>query len=324
MLFGAVASHGLSAMVDDLRETPFWESGMDQQTLRSTTSHRDQWLALLERQGVGHPRSLHVTEVPCGVVQVTAGEPAGHLCLEGAPANVLMFNLSPVQGLRQTRDGRSSVSDMLHGEMTLMPCGVPSQWSWNSTCDRLDVMVPTDVFGDESALLDVVDRRVFRDSEMETICRCLYKEVSLGDMADRLFVESLVVQLGVLLLRRHSTAPQEAGSISLGGLTRGQARRVLDHIESNLSRDLTLRELAGTANLSPHHFARMFKRTIGTAPHRYVVERRVEHAKRMLRTPGASLVEVGLSMGFCNQSHFTSTFSRVVGVTPTRFIKLHS
>lgn len=298
---------------------------MDQQTFRSAASHRDQWLALLERQNVGHPRSLHVTEVPCGVVQVTAGEPPGHIRLEGAPANVLMYNLSPVQGLRQTREGHSSVSDMLHGEMTLMPCGVPSQWSWNSTCDRLDVMVPADVFGDESALLDVVDRRVFRDSEMETICRRLYKEVSLGGMADRLLVESLVMQLGVLLLRRHSTAPQEAGSIYPGGLTRCQARRILDYIESNLSRDLTLRELAGTANLSPHHFARMFKRTVGTAPHRYVVERRVEHAKRMLRTRGGvSLVEVGLSMGFCNQSHFTSAFSRVVGVTPARFIKLNS
>jgi AraC family transcriptional regulator len=297
---------------------------MDPQTFRSPTSHRDQWLALLEWQGVGHPRSLHVTEVPSGVVQVTAGEPPGHIRLEGAPANVLMFNLSPVQGLRQTRDGRSSVSDMLHGEMTLMPSGMPSEWSWNSACDRLDVMLPADVFGDESALLDVVDRRVFRDSEMETICRSLYREVSLGEMADRLFVESLVMQLGVLLLRRHATAPKEARSMSPAGLTRGQARGVLDYIESNLSRELTLRELAGTASLSPHHFARMFKRTIGTAPHRYVVERRVEHAKRMLRTSGTSLVEVGLSMGFCNQSHFTSTFSRVVGVTPTRFIKLHS
>jgi AraC family transcriptional regulator len=185
-------------------------------------------------------------------------------------------------------------------------------------------MVPNDVFGDGSALLDVIDRRVFRDSEMETICRRLYREVSLGEMADRLFVESLVMQLGVLLLRRHSTALEKAGGMPLAGLTRGQARRVLDYIESNLSRDLTLRELAGTANLSPYHFARMFKRTIGTAPHRYIVERRVEQAKHMLRKSDTSLVEVGLSMGFCNQSHFTSTFSRVVGVTPTRFIKLHS
>jgi transcriptional regulator GlxA family with amidase domain len=58
---------------------------------------------------------------------------------------------------------------------------------------------------------------------------------------------------------------------------------------------------------------------MSTAPHRYVLERRVERAKAMLRTTGASLIEVSLSTGFCDQSHFTSTFSRIVGATPTMF-----
>jgi hypothetical protein len=66
-------------------------------------------------------------EVPMGLVRVTIGEPPGRIGLEGATANVLMFNLTPVQGLRQTRDGHSFVSDMLYGDMTLMPRGAPSQ-----------------------------------------------------------------------------------------------------------------------------------------------------------------------------------------------------
>jgi AraC family transcriptional regulator len=281
-------------------------------------SHRDQWLALLDKHGVGPPKALHVIEVPGAVVQATIGEPAGRLGLEGAPANVLMFNMSPVQGLRQTREGRSFVSDMLYGDMTLMPPGVPSQWSWNSACDRLDAIVSADVFGDGSKL-DVVDRALFRDSEMEAICRRLYREVSLDGMAKRLYVESLVMQLAVLLLRRHSTASEAVRILPSSGLTHNQARRVLDYIESNLNRELTLRELAGITDLSPHHFARMFKQTIGVAPHRYVLERRVERAKEMLRTSSASLVEISLSMGFCSQSHFTSTFRRMVGATPTEF-----
>ena len=115
-------------------------------------SHRERWLSLLDNYGVGHPKSLHLMEVPGGLVQATIGEPPGQLCLESAPGNVLMFNLSPVQALRQVRDGRSFVSHMLHGDMTLMPWGVPSQWSWNSTCDRLDVIVSPDVFGDGNKL----------------------------------------------------------------------------------------------------------------------------------------------------------------------------
>jgi AraC family transcriptional regulator len=102
-------------------------------------------------------------------------------------------------------------------------------------------------------------------------------------------------------------------------LTRSQARRVLEYIETNLSREVTLREMAGVVDLSPYHFARMFKRTMSTAPHRYVLERRVERAKAMLRTTGASLIEISLFTGFSDQSHFTNTFRRIVGATPTRF-----
>jgi AraC family transcriptional regulator len=102
-------------------------------------------------------------------------------------------------------------------------------------------------------------------------------------------------------------------------LTRNQARRVLDYIESNLSRELSLGELARIADLSLHHFARVFKKTIGVAPHRYVLTRRVEHAKGMLRATSASLVGIGLSAGFCSQSHFSSTFRRMVGATPAEF-----
>lgn len=255
-------------------------------------------------------------------MQATTGEPPGRISLEGAPGSVLMFNMSPVQGLRQVRDGRSFVSDMLHGEMTLMPRGVPSQWSWNSSCDRLDVIVLPHAFGDGSNL-DVVDRFVFRDPKMEAVCRRLYMELGLGCMAERLYVESQVTKLAVLLLQRHSTASQRSTIPPSSGLTRIQARRILDYIESNLSRHLTLSELARTIDLSLHHFARMFKRTIGAAPHQYVLERRVEHAKRMMRAANARLVEVSLLAGFSSQSHFTSTFHRMVGATPAEFRAFH-
>jgi AraC family transcriptional regulator len=275
-------------------------------------------LALLEKNGVGHPKFLHAVEVPGGLVQATIGEPPGQIRLDGAPANVLMFNMSPVQALRQVREGRSFVSDMLHGEMTLMPGGVPSEWSWNSTCDRLDVIVSGDVFGNGSTL-DAMDHFRFRDAEMEAICRRLYREVTLNDMADRLYIESLVMQLAVSVLRRHSSASETTSILPSSGLTRHQARRVLEYIEANLSREVTLREMAGIVDLSSYHFARMFKRTMSEAPHHYMLERRVERAKTMLRTTGASLPEISLSTGFCDQSHFTSTFRRVVGVTPSRF-----
>jgi AraC family transcriptional regulator len=158
-----------------------------------------------------------------------------------------------------------------------------------------------------------------RDPEIEAICRRLYRELRLDGRADRLYVESLVVELAGLLLRRHSTVSGPATIPPSSGLTRKQTRRVFEYIESSLSEDLTLRELAGIAGLSTQHFARMFKRVVGASPHQYVVERRVERAKAMLRTTEASLAGISLSTGFCGQSHFTSAFRRAVGLTPTEF-----
>ena len=129
------------------------------------------------------------------------------------------------------------------------------------------------------------------------------------------------MKLAVLLLRGHSTASPAERVLPASGLTRNQARRVLDFIESNLNHELTLKELAGIANLSRHHFARMFKQTIGVAPHRYVLERRLERAKQMLRTADSNLAAISLSTGFDSQSHFTSTFHRMIGTTPGEFQK---
>jgi AraC family transcriptional regulator len=294
---------------------------MEQRDVLLELDYRAQWLALLERYGVGHPKVLNVVEAPGILVQTTVGEPPGRLSLEGAPGNVLMVNMSPVQALRQNRAARSFVSDMLQGDMTLMPSGVPSEWSWNSVCDRLDIIISTDVLGEETKL-DVVDRFLFRDREIDAICRRLYRAMTLPDVAERLYVQSLVIEIAALLERRHSTSSQSAKTLQVGGLMRHQARRVLEYIEANLAHETTLNDLAAIADLSPHHFLRMFKRTMSMTPHQYVLERRVEGAKKMLRMKTNSLVEIGLTVGFCNQSHFTTAFHRMVGATPAEFQKM--
>lgn len=292
---------------------------MHKQPGQAANAHRDQWLTRLHESGIGQPRALWAVGVSGAIVQATIGEPPGHLCLEGIPANVLMFNLSPVQALHQAREGRSLVNNMLCGEMTLMSRGTPSEWSWNSTCDRLDVVLAADVLGDGSAL-DAVDRFVFRDAEMEATCRRLYREVSSGDVADPLRMESFVLQLAALVLLRHSRTSEATLAIrSSGGLTRNQIRRVIEYIEAHLNREVTLHEIAQILDLSPYHFARMFKRTMTTAPYQYVLERRVERAKAMLRAGDTSLLDISLSTGFCNQSHFARTFRRMVGATPALF-----
>lgn len=101
-----------------------------------------------------------------------------------------------------------------------------------------------------------------------------------------------------------------------GGLSPAAVRRVQLFVEANLGRPLPLKELAGRSGLSAFHFARAFKQTMGVTPHAYVLQRRVERARELLRTTDRSLGEVALETGFGSQSHFTTVFRRITGLTP--------
>ena len=294
---------------------------MKQDHLNPESAYRDQWLALLEKNGVRPPRDLRVIAVPGILAQITRGEPAGSLELPESPGNVLMVNLSPVQALRQFRNQRSFVSNMLNWDMTLMPQGTRSAWSWNSACDRFDLIVSPDVLGGEHKI-DTVDRFLFRDRKLQNICRQLCREISLRDRADRLNIEVLAIEASWLLLYEYSTGRTRAPSIPRGGLTHNRARQVVEFVEENLGRAVTVRELADLAELSTYHFVRMFKKTLGLTPYQYLLERRVERAKELLRSKTTLLADVGLSVGFGNQSHFTSAFHRAVGTTPAEFQRL--
>jgi AraC family transcriptional regulator len=93
-------------------------------------------------------------------------------------------------------------------------------------------------------------------------------------------------------------------------------RTVCDFIEANLCRQITLEDLAALVHLSPFHFARCFKATMGLAPHQYVIARRIELAKRLLLTTTLNVAEIAWSIGYENISHFRRLFAMHIGVTP--------
>jgi len=104
-----------------------------------------------------------------------------------------------------------------------------------------------------------------------------------------------------------------------GGLPAGALRRVLLHIEENLGERVGLGTLAAVAGLSKWHFGRAFKRSVGTAPHSYLVQRRIERAKQLVAETNRPLADIGYETGFADQSHFTHVFAAMVGATPLSF-----
>ncbi len=123
--------------------------------------------------------------------------------------------------------------------------------------------------------------------------------------------------LALQLLRRHSTLAECEALEHLDIPTR-RLRAALEYIDPHLCGDLSLDAIAAAANLSTFRFARGFRRALGQPPHQYIIGRRLERARDLLRTPQES-IEVAGRVGFATQSHFTAVFSRRCGVSPQRY-----
>ncbi len=100
------------------------------------------------------------------------------------------------------------------------------------------------------------------------------------------------------------------------GLTHTQSQQAIDYIHTYLNRDLSLTELASVVNISPNHFASLFKQAMGISPHQYVIQQRVERAKLMLSKTDLAISDIAIQVGFSSQSHLTQQFKRVTGLTP--------
>lgn len=123
-----------------------------------------------------------------------------------------------------------------------------------------------------------------------------------------------------LALLSHTPANPNApdpDTIRAGGLAAWQTRRVQSMIEAQLGERLLIAELATAVRLSPSHFARAFKRSVGCSPHHYMLKRRIERAKEHMRTSDTPLAQIAVECGFSDQSHFTRCFKRCEGETPT-------
>src|SRR5437870_12455651 len=107
------------------------------------------------------------------------------------------------------------------------------------------------------------------------------------------------------------------GDQAAGGLPECRLRRVAQYVQDNLHRELRLAELSGLVHMSPYHFARLFKQSTGVSPHRFLVRRRIEQARALLAAQTLPIAEIARSVGFRTPSHFTTTFRRVTGITPS-------
>ena len=147
---------------------------------------------------------------------------------------------------------------------------------------------------------------------------CLLPAVENAHEANELFVGYVAMALGTHLLRAHARLLGSTRS-RRSGLAPWQLRTAKALMHTHLDGELSLARIAAECGLSTPHFARAFKASTGTPPHRWLMDQRIAESKRLLTDSSLSLTEIAIKCGFSDQSHFTRAFAAAVGAPPRRW-----
>ncbi|WP_341582466.1 helix-turn-helix transcriptional regulator [Marinobacter metalliresistant] len=120
------------------------------------------------------------------------------------------------------------------------------------------------------------------------------------------------------VVSRHSDLPQTLPEVT-GTLSLRYRRLLQERINAQLSQPLTLADMASWVNLSPYHFARLFRATFDCAPYQYVQEQRLIRARDMLRKRSDNITAIALTCGFNDSSQFSRAFKSRFGITPSGY-----
>jgi AraC family transcriptional regulator len=158
-----------------------------------------------------------------------------------------------------------------------------------------------------------------RDELIEQLCVSVLREAMRPSAGGGVFIEAM----GLALMARLVNAYAESSPMTrlfapsrMPAMATERLDRVMEFMRANIENDISLEAIAGVACLSPFHFSRVFRKMTGMAPHRYLANLRMAHARKLLANSRLPLVDIAAAIRFSNQANFSRAFRRAVGTTP--------
>ena len=230
----------------------------------------------------------------------------------------LILNLSETHAAWRRIDGRTTAADPKIGAITLTPPGRSTTFGLDGSSSGLIMRLPwPETAAGYAATHDIDPARLEVQPRLTVVdpilARLVYAACDVGG-------EETFHAITERLLTAHSGhAARNAPALLRGGLSPIQIRRVEDRVESGLAGPLTLATMADEAGLSPFHFAREFRRTVGVSPHQFVLRRRVDRAIALLARRNMTVARIAALTGFADDRHLARHMRRQTGLGPGRF-----
>lgn len=106
-------------------------------------------------------------------------------------------------------------------------------------------------------------------------------------------------------------------------IAQARLKQAREFMLAHLDQDIGLEQTAAACGMSINHFVRVFRRHMGTTPHRWLISQRLEVAMRLMQDPEQALASIAASSGFADQSHLTRVFAERIGTTPGQWRRAH-
>ncbi|MEX3014006.1 helix-turn-helix transcriptional regulator [Gymnodinialimonas hymeniacidonis] len=278
-------------------------------------------LPLLNSDGLEHTSAASLLSV-----RYFQAEPDSMPTEAFAEHHVLLNLKDEPHRVQNTRDGELRDFTFSKHDIIVTTAGMRSGWRWFAQSDVIVVTLdPARVqrFA-ETELGLLLDSRQFKDLPLFSdadLCAAgvmLRDALEADDMTSAVMFEALSRVFLVKLLQRYGKRRPEQVALS-ARFTSAHYNRVLAFIRANLDQTITLDELASEAGMSPSHFSRLFKETVGTPPMQYVMAYRIEQSLEMMTEQGRALGDIALACGFADQAHFSRSFKQLMGTTPRQY-----
>jgi AraC family transcriptional regulator len=240
----------------------------------------------------------------------------------------VIVQLEPSDYVTATINAQAFDNFLSPGDITIIPAGASSHWLWRDRRphEALHLYLEPNFVQKIAETNDLShDQRAIelqigiRDEQLSHMAMSLLYELKAENVVGRLYADSVASVLAIQLVRHYSCLKDVA--IRKGGMAPHKLRRALDFISDKLEdqEGIALDMVAQEVGMSRYHFSRVFKESMGLSPINYIGRQRIERAKKLLAETELPIADIALQAGFSGQSHFTTFFRKLVGLTPRSF-----